>query len=266
MGWLYLSVFYALSLAACSVGFRKYVYFLSVGYGFAIAAIGFGIMAVTSSTMHLVNYLQCLLLMLYGARLSGFLIYRERKAAAYRKTLAEATSDEDRMSVWIKAAIWVSVAALYVGQASPVFFRIYNGRPDTPLAWAGVLISAAALWLESEADREKSAQKRTRPDMVAMQGLYRLVRCPNYLGEILFWTGVLVGGLDILQGTGQWLMSVLSWIAITAIMFGGARRLEKRQEGRYGAKEEYRRYADHTPILIPWVPLYHLIPIQRKDS
>lgn len=266
MGWTYLSIFYLVSLGACSVGFKKYVYFLSVGYGFAVALLGVGIIWVMNSTMSLVNYVQCLLLVLYGARLSGFLIYRERKAAAYRKTLAEATTNEDRMSVWIKAGIWVSVAALYVGQVSPVFFRIYNGRDDTALAWVGVLISAAALWLESRADREKSEQKKTRPDMVAMQGLYRLVRCPNYLGEILFWTGVLVGSLDILQGTGQWLMSVLSWVSITAIMFGGAKRLEKRQEGRYGAKEEYRRYADHTPILIPWVPLYHLIRIERKDS
>ena len=40
MGWNYLGIFYLISLAVCSVGFIKYVYFLSIGYGFAVSAIG----------------------------------------------------------------------------------------------------------------------------------------------------------------------------------------------------------------------------------
>lgn len=41
-------------------------------------------------------------------------------------------------------------------------------------------------------------------------------------------------------------------------MFNGAQRLEKRQSARYGNDPAYRLYADKTPILIPFVPLYHL--------
>ena len=108
------------------------------------------------------------------------------------------------------------------------------------------------------ADAQKSAQKQANPHMVATQGLYRLVRCPNYLGEILFWTGVLVGGLSAYQGIGQWLLAVLAYICIVFVMFNGAQRLEKRQMGRYGDNPAYRQYADHTPILLPFVPLYHL--------
>ena len=187
-----------------------------------------------------------------------FLLYREIKNAAYRKTLAEATTAEKGMPVFVKACIWIFVTVLYVAQVSPVFYRQYNGVGDTLLPWIGVIISIAALIIESLADKQKSQQKAKRPDMVATEGLYKMVRCPNYFGEILFWTGVLVGGLSALQGAGQWLMGILSYIAIVFIMFNGAQRLEKRQLSRYGNNPEYKAYAEKTPIILPLIPIYHL--------
>jgi hypothetical protein len=39
-------------------------------------------------------------------------------------------------------------------------------------------------------------------------------------------------------------------------MFGGARRLEIRQNRTYGQDPEYQNYVKTTPIMIPFVPLY----------
>ena len=122
----------------------------------------------------------------------------------------------------------------------------------------GVVISLAGLVLEAMSDRQKSAQKSVNPNMVATEGLFKIVRCPNYLGEILFWTGVFVGALNVLQGAGQWIIAVVGYILIVAVMFNGAQRLDRRQEKRYGQMKEYRDYADHTPIIIPVIPLYHI--------
>ena len=72
------------------------------------------------------------------------------------------------------------------------------------------------------------------------------------------WLGVFVGGLTTYTGIGQWLMAVISFIAIIIIMFNGAQRLEKRQAKRYGNDPEFNHYCDTTPIIIPFVPLYHL--------
>ena len=94
--------------------------------------------------------------------------------------------------------------------------------------------------------------------MVAMKGLYKMCRCPNYLGEILFWTGVFVSGVTAYKTVGQWITAVLAYICIVYIMFNGAQRLEKRQMARYGENEEYNAYADKTPIIIPLLPIYHL--------
>ena len=265
MGWNYLWVLALVAAVLSAIGFYKFVYFLSIGYGFAVAGIGVALVIMFGSQMQLVNFVQCLLFVAYGARLSGFLLYREIKNAAYRKTLAEATTSEKTMPVFVKAAIWVYVAILYVAQTCPVFYRQYNEIGNGALPWVGVAISIAALIIESLADSQKSAQKAVRPDMVATQGLYRIVRCPNYFGEILFWTGVMIGGLDALKGAGQWALAIFGYVCIVFVMFNGAQRLEKRQSARYGSMQEYRDYADKTPIILPFVPIYHLVR-EKEDK
>jgi steroid 5-alpha reductase family enzyme len=150
------------------------------------------------------------------------------------------------------------VSVLYVAQTSPVFYRLYNGATDVVLPYIGLVLSIAALAIESLADKQKSDQKTINPNMVATEGLYKMVRCPNYFGEILFWTGMFVGGLSALNHWGQWLVASIGYVAIVLIMFNGASRLEKRQNGRYGAMPEYQTYVSKTPIILPLIPLYRL--------
>lgn len=261
MGWNYLLILLGVSLLLSAVGFYKYVYFLSIGYGFAVAGIGvtLGVMSVLGVfTASLQQYLLFALFVIYGARLSGFLLARELKNVSYRKTLKEATGDEKKMPLFVKIAIWLCVGVLYVAQTSPVYFRSYNNSGATVWGWVGIVICLLAILLESVADKQKSDQKKARPDMVATKGLYKIVRCPNYLGEILFWTGIFLSGVDIYNGVGQWITAALAYICIVFIMFNGAQRLEKRQMKRYGENKEYNDYADKTPIIIPLLPVYHL--------
>lgn len=260
--WTHLGIFFVLSLLVCLCGFKKYVYFMSIGYGFSVAIIG-AAMAVMSligiyPTAGLAHYLQFALFVIYGFRLSGFLLIRELKNAAYRKTLAEATGDESKMPIFVKVVMWLTMGVLYTAQTSGVAFRLFNGTESTICQWIGIAISLFGIILEAIADQQKSAQKAKRPDMVATEQLYKIVRCPNYFGEILFWTGVTVSSLDILQGIGQWITVIIAYILIVFIMFNGAQRLEKRQMKRYGNNAEYKAYADKTPIIIPLLPIYHL--------
>ena len=50
MPWALLGILYAVSAVLCCVGFYKFVYFLSIGYGFAVAGCGIAIFI-----MYLVN-------------------------------------------------------------------------------------------------------------------------------------------------------------------------------------------------------------------
>ena len=258
--WTHLGIFFGLSLLVCLCGFKKYVYFMSIGYGFSVAIIGaamavMGLMGIYGP-LSLAHYVQFALFVIYGFRLSGFLLIREIKNAAYRKTLAEATGSE--VPVFVKFFMWITMGVLYVAQTSGVAFRLFNEAGSSAIQWVGIAISAFGIVLEAIADKQKSAQKAKRPDMVATEQLYKIVRCPNYFGEILFWTGVTVSCLDCLVGAGQWITVIIAYILIVFIMFNGAQRLEKRQMARYGNNPEYKAYADKTPIIIPLLPVYHL--------
>jgi len=266
MPWNLLGIILIVCAVLCAVGFYKFVYFLSIGYGFAVAGGGIAVFIMylinpTATPLWLV-FVQMVLFVAYGVRLSGFLLVRELKSITFRKTdVAKDTlskNNEKKMPVFVLATIWICVSVLYVAQVSPMLFRFANGSADTALPVIGVIISVLGLVLESIADQQKSAQKKVRPDMVATQGLYKIVRCPNYLGEIIFWTGIFISGISTYATVGQWITAILAYICIVYIMFNGAQRLEKRQMARYGENEEYNTYANSTPIIIPLVPIYHL--------
>ena len=247
MPWTLLGILLAVCAVMCAVGFYKFVYFLSIGYGFAVAGGGIAILIMyfvnPTATPLWIVLAQAALFVAYGVRLSGFLLVRELKSITFRKTdVAKDTlakNNEKKMPIFVLATIWVCVSVLYVAQVSPMLFRYNNASTDIILPVVGFAISIFGLILESIADNQKSAQKKVRPDKVATEGLYKIVRCPNYFGEILFWTGVFVSG-------------------IIYIMFNGAQRLEKRQMERYGQDKEYNTYANKTPIIIPLLPIYHL--------
>ena len=266
MPWSLLGILLAVCAVLCAVGFYKFVYFLSIGYGFAVAGGGIAVLVMylinPTATPLWIMLVETALFVAYGVRLSGFLLVRELKNVTFKKTdVAKDTlakNGEKKMPIFVLATSWVCVSVLYVAQVSPMLFRYDNASTDFIVPVVGFAISVFGLILETIADKQKSAQKKERPDMVATKGLYKMCRCPNYLGEILFWTGVFVSGVTTYTGIGQWITAVLAYICIVYIMFNGAQRLEKRQMARYGDNAEYNAYADKTPIIIPLLPIYHL--------
>jgi steroid 5-alpha reductase family enzyme len=160
------------------------------------------------------------------------------------------------MPVFVLVFIWIFVSALYVAQTSPMLFRYVNAKTDFIVPVVGFVISIAGLVLESLADKQKGDQKKERPDMVATKGLYKMVRCPNYLGEVTIWTGALLSAIGAGLNWWQWLIVAIGYAGIVFVMFSGARRLELRQNASYGNDPEYQAYVKKTPILIPFLPIY----------
>lgn len=244
------------ALVVSSVGFYKYVYFISLGYGFSIAAMGIAMPLLLMGNVSWGTLVTCVLFVVYGCRLGGYLLIREIKSASYRTTMKKEIKDGSTMKMVAKVSIWVSCALLYACQVSPVLFRLENGGTTDTVCIVGAVIMALGIILESVADMQKSKAKAVNPKRFCDKGLYRIVRCPNYLGEVLFWTGVFVSGVNVLNGVWQWIAAVFGYMCIVYIMFGGARRLEIRQNKNYGSDPEYQAYVKKTPILIPLIPLY----------
>lgn len=254
-------VLIAVGLVVSAIGFYKYVYFISLGYGFSIAAMGVTMLILffpdwCSGGNSFLHTLAPLLLIVYGCRLGGYLLIREMKSASYRSKMKKEIKDGSSMSFATKACIWISCALLYALQVSPVFFGFLNKSPFHILYGIGVAIMLCGIAMESTADLQKSKAKKENPSRFCDKGLYQIVRCPNYFGEILFWTGVFVTGIPVYNGIWQWLSAIIGYACIVYIMFGGARRLELRQNRTYGNNPEYQQYVRKVPIILPLVPLY----------
>ena len=106
MFWNYLLVIFIVCAILCAVGFYKFVYFLSIGYGFAIVGGGITVMVLAlingwSQEVLPILFAQTALFIIYGFRLSGFLLIREIKNAAYRKTLREATGNDKKLPFFV---------------------------------------------------------------------------------------------------------------------------------------------------------------------
>ena len=262
MGWQYMWIFLIVSAVLCAIGFKKFVWFLSIGYGFSVAGLGIAylVTALTEGfTVSFLTFVQGALFLAYGIRLSGFLLVRELKNASYRKVLKDATKDgEKKMPFFVKFSIWVCVAVLYIAQTSPMFFRVYNGDgKDIILPLIGCVISVAGS-LPNRLPTGRKAVRRLKPE----NGRHKRDVQSRPLSEIFrrdyFLDGSVRRSLNTLTGIGQWLTAAIGYVCIVYIMINGAQRLDKRQEKSYGAMPEYRAYADNTPIIIPLLPVYHI--------
>jgi steroid 5-alpha reductase family enzyme len=254
--------FLGVCLAVSAIGFAKYVYFISIGYGFSVAAMAIVSCVLGGETASLPTWLEAGLLAAYGLRLGTFLVIREAKPS-YRASQAADGDRPQRVGLGLKLAIWPTVAILYVIMFMPLIARFASeaaGKADPlPLLSAiGVVLTALGLVIEAVADAQKSAAKAVAPKRFCDSGLFRITRCPNYFGEILVWTGLLAAGAALLESWLAWALAAIGYACIVLIMIGSARRLEMKQDERYGADPGYQAYAKRVPVLAPFVPVYSL--------
>ena len=248
--WLFVA-----AMVISSIGFKNYVWFISLGYGFSIAGEGILMLIMYGSTLTPGTILCCALFILYGLRLGGYLAIRELGSSSYKKNMKGEIKEGSTVPFGVKIAIWITCALLYVTQVSGVFYRMVNAVQDNALVFVGAVVMLLGVSLETAADIQKNAAKKVNPRRFVDTGLYRIVRCPNYLGEMIFWTGVLISGIGAVSGW-QWIVVAIGYIGIIFVMFSGARRLEIRQDKNYGKDPEYQKYVTTVPILLPFIPLY----------
>lgn len=252
-----LFILFGVSVLCSSIGLYRFIYFTSIGYGLSIAGCGAVLLLLHYGDSPWLIRCLCIVLVVYGCRLAAYLAIREKGKAAYRRHM-ENEASEGPQDMGIKLILWFSCAALYALMMAPMCYRITGGTHVDGSVWAGGIVMALGVLLEWGADVSKNLQKKKYPGEVCRRGLYRFVRCPNYFGELLLWTGVLICGITTFQTVGQWIVAGIGYLGIVFVMFSGTRRLEIRQNRTYGDDPRYERYVKKVPILIPFVPLYSL--------
>ncbi|MEO6014619.1 MAG: DUF1295 domain-containing protein [Devosia sp.] len=259
MPWAHLGIAFALCLAISALGFRRVDWFISLGYGFSIAAQAVLFALLYRATLDFWLMAQLLLLAAYGLRLSGFLIMREA-SPSFTRELEASKARSAGINSGAKLAIWLSVSALYVTMASPALFSLSSASigASVPSLAIGVVIMVLGLALETAADAQKARLKAANPSRFVSTGLFAIVRSPNYFGEMLFWFGAFASGIAAYHSVLNWLVALTGLVCIELIMLGSARRLELKQAERYGTDAAYQNYVRRVPVLIPLLPIHSL--------
>lgn len=259
MPWHIIGLAFAVCLAVAAPGFRRVYYFVSLCYAGAITAQSVVIGLVHRDSIAGWVLIQLLLLLAYGLRLGLFLALRERNPG-YQKELAVAERRTAEVTRLQKTVIWLGVSVLFVLLFLPALLNLSAQAQGLALHAVpiGVAVMLIGLALESWADWQKYRFKTANPEQYCDVGLYRRVRCPNYLGEMLFWFGVWLSGVSAYGTTLAWLLATMGMLYIEVLMVAAAAGLERKQDERYGADQRYKDYVRTVPILLPWVPLYSL--------
>lgn len=152
---------------------------------------------------------------------------------------------------WILQAIGVVLIMLPVAAsvASAAAARNF-GFPEG----LGLALWVAGFGIETAADAQKAAFKRSGAGGFMSGGLWKYSRHPNYFGEALLWWGLF---LFTARALGGWLiLAVFGPISITALLLfvSGIPMLEKSADAKYGSDPAYRDYKRRTSIFVPLPP------------
>ena len=238
------------------IGFSDFLYFISVGYGLSLSFIGLALIIIYFNNLNSVSLTLSILLIIYGIRLSSYLIIRKFFMKSYKETVQKDLKRINSYPFFINIISWIFCSLLYTSLSSPVYYIIINGSECLLSSYISIGVVILGFGMEIIADHQKTVAKKKNAKRFVDDGLYKFVRCPNYLGEIIMWSGFFFSAIQVYNSFTQFITSFIGLLTLIFIMFGGARRLELRQDRNYGDMKEYKKYKSTVPIIIPFIPLY----------
>lgn len=130
-----------------------------------------------------------------------------------------------------------------------LLFTISGGRNPTPLgaaSIAGMVLFALGSWMNSYAEYERHIWKQ-RPenrDRLFTLGLFRYSRHPNYLGDLISFSGLCLI-------SGRWYTIAIPLIMLAGFVFASIPMLDAHLHDHYGPA--FEEYAVRTRKLIPFI-------------
>ncbi|KAM4797233.1 uncharacterized protein WCC33_002249 [Rhinophrynus dorsalis] len=203
-----------------------------------------------TGTKHLRQQIQTGLITVWGVRLGTFLFMRILRDGHDRRFNNVRDNPWTFLIYWTIQGIWIFVTLL------PSLMLNLEKR-DTPLRWYdyfGWTLWAIGFFTQAIADQQKWNFK-SDPDNVGkfiQTGLWAYSRHPNYLGEILQWSGLFLSASSVLSGFQY--LSIISplfvWFLLNYV--SGIPILEKQAMRRWGSEVAFQSYIKQTPVLWPF--------------
>ena len=153
----------------------------------------------------------------------------------------------------IAIVLLISLWAIRLG--SFLFMRIHHDGEDKRFRSikpsASQFFMTTGFTVEVVADMQKSAFKAipANKDKFITLGLWAKSRHPNYLGEIVLWTGIAVMSFSSLQGLQYLTLISPIFTYLLLVYVSGVRMLEARGDLKWGDDPDYQNYKKSTPTL-----------------
>jgi len=130
-----------------------------------------------------------------------------------------------------------------------LLLAIAGGRNPTPfgmVAGAGAVLFVLGSWMNSQAEFARHVWKRQPENRGRLYtlGLFRYSRHPNYLGDLISFSGVCLV-------SGRWMTIAIPSIMLAGFVFANIPMLDSHLHHHYGAA--FDEYAARTSKLIPFV-------------
>jgi steroid 5-alpha reductase family enzyme len=219
----------------------------------SITYISVTIMAVwLSSVVDARTILLLILVIIWAGRLGTFLFRRILKAGKDARFDDIKVSFVRFLNTWTLQGLWVTLTLA----AALAAITTTNRKELGLFAIIGALVWIFGFAIEAAADAQKN-QFRADPENRGKfidTGLWSWSRHPNYFGEIVLWVGVAIIALPVLRGW-QWVTLISPvFVALLLTRISGVPILEKRADEKWGGQEDYEKYKERTPVLIPRPP------------
>jgi steroid 5-alpha reductase family enzyme len=233
-----------------SIGKTERFYDLAGGLTY-LAVVGFSLWAGSQSEPpSLRELIISVLVVIWSLRLSFFLYFRIHRTGKDGRFDQLKTSPIRFLVPWTLQGLWVFLTMVVV--------IVINSQADSapPLGiWdaVGLFVWVLGFGIETIADQQKTAfnTEPTNQGKWIESGLWSYSRHPNYLGEILLWTGIAFFGISCFTGLERvaWISPIFIYILLTKV--SGTPILDKRALEKWGDDPLYQKYRENTPALIP---------------
>lgn len=189
----------------------------------------------------------------WTVRLGSFLFQRIHAAGGTDVRFEKIKVNPPRFLVaWTLQALWV----IFTASAALIIITSPAAPPLDAFFWIGAAVWVIGFAFEVVADQQKRRFKAD-PDnhgRFITTGLWAWSQHPNYFGEILLWTGILIIALPLLSGWG--FLAVISplFVALLLTKVSGINLLDAIAKQRWGDEPTWQAYVARTPVLFPRPP------------
>ena len=204
---------------------------------------------ILSDNKNIRSILLTLLIIVWATRLGVFLLKRV-KAAGSDGRFDDLKDFSTFFMVWNLQALWITFTLL---SSLIIFTSNHSGNLEI-YDYIGIITWISGLFIEVVADKQKSDFKNdiSNKNKFISTGLWKYSRHPNYLGEIILWTGITIIAIPLFSGW-SWLGLISPVFVFIMLKFiSGVRILENRADMKWGKDKEYLKYKNSTPEIFPF--------------